>query len=68
MKKLSQDRNVITSSLISQLQRDHQEIVFPFPFINIICEVPVERHDLIFDFRFFLPDFQYFFGVVRRGF
>ena len=35
--------NYARSSFV-QFKRDHQEIVFPFPFINPVCEVPVERH------------------------
>ena len=32
-----------------KLKRDHQEIIFPFSFINVIGEVAMERHTQIYN-------------------
>lgn len=59
---------------IVQFQRDHQKIVFPFSFVNIISEVSFEWHNLIFEFSpdsyrdwFILPLQIYTSSLTRIG-
>lgn len=40
-----QNRNTwLRAGLFIQFQGDHQEIVFPFPFVNVVSKVSVKRH------------------------
>jgi len=32
-----------------QFKTQHQEKIFPVSFINIICKIPVKRHDVKLD-------------------
>lgn len=34
----------LKAGLFIQFKGDHQEIVFPFPFVNVVSKVPVKRH------------------------
>jgi hypothetical protein len=48
---LPNNKTIYKSSLFFQFNSNDQEIIFPFPFIYPICEIPVERHTIARDLK-----------------